>query len=170
VTCQSINEYLKAIRERYFKASKEEKGKILDEFTKVTGMHRKAAIRLLNRVVRHTVRKKRGCRKEYDMGVVKDLKAIWEVSDRLCSKRLKPFMGEMINVLRGHGELHIDAATQAQLCWISSATMDRLLKPYRRTGRRLGFTTTRLGNILKNMIPIRTFTDWQENNILYSYS
>lgn len=163
MTRKSISEYIKAIRERYLRASKEEKGKILDEFTKVTGMHRKAAIRLLNRVVRHTARKKRGRRKEYDVGVVKELKAIWESSDRLCSKRLKPFMGEMINVLQGHGELHIGAANQAQLCRMSPATMDRLLKPYRRTGRRRGFTTTRPGNMLKKMIPIRTFTDWQEN-------
>ena len=41
-------------------ASKEEKGKMLDEFTKVTGLHRKAAIRLLNRVSRPTAGKRRG--------------------------------------------------------------------------------------------------------------
>jgi len=163
VTRQSINEYLKAIRERYFTSSKEEKGRILDEFTKVTRIHRKAAIRLLNRAMQPPAQKRRGRRREYDAGVVKDLKVIWEASDRLCSKRLKPFMAEIIKVLRGHGELHINTATQAQLCRISPATMDRLLKPYRETGVRRGFTTTRPGNTLKNMIPIRTFTDWQEN-------
>jgi len=46
---------------------------------------------------------------------------------------------------------------------MSPATIDRLLKPYRKLGGRRGLTTTRSGNLLKNMIPIRTFTDWQEN-------
>jgi hypothetical protein len=48
VTRKSVDEYLKAIKGRYLKGTKEEKGKILDEFTKVTGIHRKEAIRLLN--------------------------------------------------------------------------------------------------------------------------
>lgn len=163
MTRQSINEYLKAIRERYHTASKEEKGKILDEFTKVTGMHRKAAIRLLNRAIPHSAQKRRGRRRGYNTEVVKNLKAIWEASDRLCSKRLKPFMAEMINLLRGHGELRVNSEIQAQLCRMSPATIDRLLKPCRKIGGRRGFTTTRPGNMLKGMIPIRTFTDWQEN-------
>jgi len=163
VTRKSISEYIKAIRERYRRASKEEKGKILDEFTKVTGIHRKAAIRLLNRVVQRYTPKRRGRKREYDAEMVKSLKTVWESSDRLCSKRLKPFMAEIISILGSHGELHINAKTRDHLCRMSTATIDRLLKPYRKAGRRRGFTTTRPGNMLKGMIPIRTFTDWQEN-------
>jgi hypothetical protein len=163
VTRQSIEEYTEAIRGRYSKASKEEKGKILDEFTKVTNLHRKAAIRLLNRTFKPAERKKKGRQREYHTAVVESLRVIWEASDRLCSKRLKPFMGEMIAKLRNHGELRVNAETQAQLCRMSPATIDRLLKPYRKAGGRRGFATTRPGNLLKNMIPIRTFTDWQEN-------
>jgi hypothetical protein len=163
VTRKSINEYLKAIRERYLKATKEEKGKILDEFTRVTGMHRKAAIRLLNRAMQPPAQKRRGRRRGYDAEAVKNLKAIWEASDRLCSKRLKPFMEEMINLLRCHNELRVNSEIQSQLCRMSPATIDRLLKPYRKTDGRRGFTTTRPGNMLKGMIPVRTFTDWQEN-------
>jgi hypothetical protein len=72
-------------------------------------------------------------------------------------------MPEILGVLRHHGELHISAYTEAQLCEMSPATIDRLLRPCRRVGGQRGFTTTRPGNLLKNMIPIRTFTDWQEN-------
>jgi len=50
MTRSSIREYTEAIRERYLRASKKEKSKILDEFTKVTGYHRKAAIYSLNPV------------------------------------------------------------------------------------------------------------------------
>lgn len=163
MTRQSINEYIKAIRERYQKASKEEKGKMLDEFTKVTGIHRKATIRLLHHVLKPANQKRRGRKRQYDAEVIERLKIVWEASDRLCSKRLKPFMGEILEVLRSHGELHINAATHVLLCRMSPATMDRLLKPYRKAGGRRGFTTTRAGNMLKSMIPVRTFADWQEN-------
>jgi hypothetical protein len=163
VTQQSIREYLEAIRGRYGKASKEEKGKILDEFTKTTRMHRKAAIRLLNRVFKSSDKKRKGRLPKYDSTVVNSLKSVWEASDRLCSKRLEPFMPEILDALRHHDELHINAATQAQLCRMSAATIDRQLRPYRKAGGRRGFTTTKPGNLLKSMIPIRTFADWQEN-------
>ena len=66
MTQSSIREYVEAVRERYFRASKKEKGKILDEFTKVTGRHRKAAIRLIRRSARSRAGKKRGHPRQYD--------------------------------------------------------------------------------------------------------
>ncbi|MGB2800428.1 MAG: hypothetical protein WBC82_11380 [Dehalococcoidia bacterium] len=49
MTRGSVREYTKALRGLYLSASKKEKGRILDEFTKVVGCHRKAAIHLLYR-------------------------------------------------------------------------------------------------------------------------
>ena len=91
MTRKSVDEYSKAIRDRYLKESKEENGKILDEFARVTGIHRKAAIRLFDHVSQHNKPKRRGKRK-YDTAVGSSLKTIWEASDRLCSKRLKLYM------------------------------------------------------------------------------
>jgi hypothetical protein len=162
VTRRSILEYAQALRSRYFRASKEGKGKMLDEFTQVTGMHRKAAIRLLNRPSQPRAGKRRGRPAKYK-DIIPPLKAIWEASDRLCSKRLQPFLPEMLKVLRQHGEQRIDASTEAQLCRISPSTIDRLLRNYHKVGGRRGFTTTRPGSLLKSSIPIRTFADWQEN-------
>jgi len=162
VTRRSVMEYAQALRSRYFKASKEEKGKMLDEFTQVTGLHRKAAIRLINRPGQPGAGKRCGRPAMYK-DVMRPLIAIWEASDRLCSKRLQPFLPEMIRVLRQHGEQRIDAAMEGKLYRMSPSTIDRLLRPHRRLGGRRGLTTTRPGNLLKNMIPIRTFADWQEN-------
>ncbi len=162
MTRRSILEYAQALQSRYFQASKEEKGKMLDEFTQVTGLHRKAAIRLLNRSSSSRGSKRRGRPATY-RDVMQPLRVIWEASDRLCSKRLQPFLPEMVKVLRHHGEQQINAATEARICRMSSSTIDRLLRPYRRLGGRRGLSTTRPGNLLKNSIPIRTFTDWQEN-------
>jgi hypothetical protein len=163
VTRRSILEYAEALRGRYWGASKEEKGKMLDEFTKVTGLHRKAAIRLLSRRGPPGVRKRLGRPRRYGTEVAEALRAIWEASDRLCSKRLQPFLPEMIRVLRQHGEQMIDAATETELRRMSPSTIDRLLRPCRKLGGRRGFSTTRPGSLLKSSIPIRTFADWAEN-------
>ena len=60
MTRRSVLEYAQALRSRYFRASKGEKGKMLDEFTKVTGLHRKAAIRLLGRLGQPLPKQRRG--------------------------------------------------------------------------------------------------------------
>lgn len=162
MTRESIREYMEAIRERYRKAKKAEKGKILDEFTKATKLHRKAAIRSLNRSV-VMKKKRRGRLRQYDGGVVEELKGLWEVSDRLCSKRLHPFLPELIKVLRRCGESQINSEVEAKLCRMSPATIDRRLRGWRQRGGRRSFSTTKPGSILRSAIPIRTFADWQED-------
>lgn len=101
---RNIVEYAQALRGRYFRASREDKGKMLDEFTKVAALHSKAAIRLLNRPSRSSAVKRRGRPATYK-DVIHPLKVIWEASDRVCSKRLQPFIPEMKRVLRQHNEL-----------------------------------------------------------------
>ena len=83
MTRASIAEYVEAVRGRYFSESKKEKGKILDEFTKVTGRHRKAAIRLLHRGNQVRTNKKRGRPRQYGAAVVGALRVAWEATDRL---------------------------------------------------------------------------------------
>jgi hypothetical protein len=161
MTLNSVKEYVAAIRSRYLKANKEEKGKILDEFVKVTGYHRKAATRLL---LKHSssVQDRRGRPSRY-AAIISPLRTIWEASDRLCSKRLQPFMPELIRVLRRKGELNINAESEVKLSMLSASTIDRMLKPYRNKGGRKVPGTTRSGDLLKNLIPIRTFADWKED-------
>ncbi len=163
MTRRSILEYVEALQSRYLGASREGKGKMLNEFTQVTGLHRKAAIRLLNRLSQPMAGKRCGRPRKYGTGAAEALRVVWEASDRLCSRRLQPFLPEMVKILRQHGEQWIDASTEGQLCQMSPSTIDRLLRPCRRLGGRRRLTTTRPGSLLKNLIPIRTFADWQEN-------
>jgi len=162
MTRGSILEYKEAVRSRYRKAKKKEKGRILDEFVQITGYHRKAAIRLLQRDGRRGQGKRRGRRRRYGDEVADALRKVWEASDRLCSKRLKPFMGELVRVMRQHGELAVNAGVEAELCRMSASTIDRLLQPWRRLGGRRPLSTTRQGSLLKSSIPIRTFADWTD--------
>jgi len=163
MTRTSVQEYSEAVQRRYLQETKKEKGKILDEFTKVTGYHRKAAIRLLHQANRRPANKKRGRRRKYSPAVAGALKIAWEATDRLCSKRLHPFLPELMSILRRHGEASVPVELEVEMCQVSPATIDRLLKPWRRLGGRRPFSTTKPGSLLKSAIPIRTFADWEEN-------
>jgi len=163
VTRNSIKEYGEAIKARYRKATKAGKSKILDEFTKTTGLHRKAAIRLLNHRSFASGRKRSGRPLRYGIVVAEALRAVWEASDRLCSKRLHPFLPELLEVMRKCGESKMTVEIEEELCRMSPATIDRLLHPWKLKGGRRSFSATRPGSLLRSAIPIRTFADWQEN-------
>jgi hypothetical protein len=163
VTRQSIREYARAIRDRYWQNNKIGKTKILDEFTKTTGLHRKAAIRLLNQETAKHSSKKRGRPRKYSHDAAEVLKTAWEAEDRICSKRLHPFLNDLVKILKKNNDIEVTPAVETQLRQISPATIDRLLRPFRQQGNRRRFSTTRPGSLLKNAIPIRTFADWQDN-------
>ncbi len=67
-------------------------------------------------------------------------------------------IGEMIEVMARRGRMALSTEVTRQLLQMSPSTIDRLLRPYRRQGRRHGFSTTRPGTLLKREIPIRTFS------------
>jgi len=163
MTLKSIKEYIEATRGRYLKASKKEKGKILDELTRVTGCHRKAAIRILHRSYQYEGKSHRGRPSQYGNEVISALKTIWEASNHLCSKRLQPFIPELIVVLTKHNELKLPASVREQLIKMSPSTIDRCLEHYRKIESYRPLSTTKPGSLLKSSIPIRTFADWQEN-------
>lgn len=87
------------------------------------------------------------------------LRQVWEASNRLCSKRLKPFLPELVSALERHGELVMVKQVRTSLLAISASMIDRALKPYRDQGfgLRRPFTTRRSPGELKPLIPIRTF-------------
>ncbi|MBL7120310.1 MAG: transposase, partial [Dehalococcoidia bacterium] len=163
MTRGSIQEYTEAVRERYLRASKKGKGAILDEFVNVTGYHRQSAIQLLRRKRQVVPWRRRGRARQYDVHTVEALKVAWEVTERICSRRLQPFLPELIKVLRRYGEKLMTAEVEVQLCQMCPSTIDRLLPSYRRLGGRRPFSTTKPGSLLKHSIPIRTFADWEEN-------
>jgi hypothetical protein len=61
------------------------------------------------------------------MEVVAALKKAWEVSDRMCSRRLQPFLPGLVQVLERHGLLAVPPQVKDRLCRMIAATMDCLL-------------------------------------------
>jgi hypothetical protein len=159
---RSKREIIEAIRPRYLKANKAGKQQILDEFIATTGYHRKYAIRVLKHGPKPKGWKKPGRRKIYHGEVVQVLEKIWEIYGRICSKRLQPFLPEGIAVLERCQEIQLEPETKRLLLSISRATIDRCLKPARFTSSPHGLSTTKPGSLLKQAIPIRTFTPWEE--------
>ncbi len=113
---RAVAEYAAAVRERYRRARKGEKGRILDEFCRVTGYHRKAAIRVLGRTPGRRAVGRRGRPRRSGLALVGPLEVAWEAADRPCGKRLAPFLGELVDTLERHGELTLDPATRARWC------------------------------------------------------
>ena len=162
MSLKSKRELLEVLRPRYLKANKAEKQKMLDEFTSVTGYHRKYAIRVLkNQVQKHPNRKTKSYKTIYRGEVVQALEQIWEIYGHICSKRLQPILPEAIRVLERCQEIELSKETKELLSKISSASIDRCLRPVRIKSPH-GLSTTKPVNLLKNLIPVRTFTEWDE--------
>ena len=160
---QSKHELVVAQRQRYMKAGRREKGRILDEFVEGTGYSRKWAVELL----RHGPPPSRGGRggrpRVYSAVVVGALRVAAEASDWLCGKRLAPFLAELVPALEQEGALQqLEPADRAQLLVMSAATIDRRLRPFRLQLRPHGMGTTKPGTLLKHQVPIRTFTPWED--------
>ncbi len=128
-------ELVAAIRDRYGGATRQEKGRILDELVAVAGYHRKHAIRVLRRSEARA--EGRGGRRgrRYGEDDREALIALWDASDRICSKRLKPLIPALLPALERHGQLRLSEAARARLLAVSPATMDRLLSEVRLVAR-----------------------------------
>ena len=163
MTRGGMKEYLEAIRNRYNLGDRKEKSRILDEAVQVTDLHRKALIRALRTPPQPGARGKVGRPKRYGLEAATALKTLWEASDRVCAKRLQPFLPELLEVLERHGELSLEPELKDQVYAMSAATIDRLLRPHRQPELRRPFSTTRPGSLLKASIPIRTFAEWNEH-------
>ena len=160
----SRHEYARAIAARYRREGKAEKGRILDEFTAATGYSRKYAVGLLKRPPPEArpPRRSRSRPAVYGSEEAALARACWELADRICSKRLAPFLGELLGRLAACGALPAEAAPEAvaRVARMSPATVDRLLGPHREPWPRRGLGATKPGTLLKGQVPIKTFADW----------
>src|SRR4051812_35953877 len=103
ISKQTKHELLRVLHERYLHASKSEKSEMLNEFVAISRCHRKHAIRLITKaqpVIREgpTV-----TRRIYSEAVREALVVLWEAADRICGKRLKAVLPDLIAAMEQHG-------------------------------------------------------------------
>jgi hypothetical protein len=143
------------MRDRYLRAARTEKGRMLTEAVTVTGYHRKAIIRAWQRPA---VRRARGPRPgrptRYDAAVVRALRAIWTAAGYPWSRRLHALLPTWLPWARRR--LALSPATEAKVRAISARQIDRVLAPDKRTIRRRLYGRTKPGTLLKHHIPVKT--------------
>lgn len=160
MSLEARKELLAQIRKRYRESCWKEKGKILDGFIAATDYERKYAIRLLGKIKAHVCRKvHRRC--SYGPEVLQALLTVWKAANCICSKRLVPFLPELVRTLEHHGHLSLPPEIRLQLLRISPSTIDRLLMSNQQEQRR-SISTTKPGSLLKKQIKVRTFADWND--------
>jgi hypothetical protein len=152
MSIEAKGQYLGRIYDRYQRAGREHKSKILDEFCAVCGYHRKAALRLLNRPRARPPQRRAGRKPRYDRAqLLGPLKTIWLASEQPCGKRLKA----IIPLWLPHLKKGVSPEARRQLLELSAATLDRLLAPVRARHPRRGRSTTKPGSLLCHQVALR---------------
>jgi hypothetical protein len=154
-------EYLCQIWPRYREAGRAERGRILDEVCRVTGYHRKYAVRRLNGPPpdsRPPRRRLRG--PSYGKAVDHALRLVWEAANYPWSVRLKALMPLWLPWLKKR--LSISPRLESQLLRISPRQIDRRLGPYKVKAKRRLYGKTKPGTLLKHQIPIKA-ERWEVN-------
>ncbi|NPV59244.1 MAG: transposase family protein [Actinobacteria bacterium] len=163
------------ITRRYRKASKKEKGRILDEFCALTGYNRSYAAGLLRkgppakkkgkRASLEPVGSRRGRKPIYTAEVRKHLVKVWAIMDCPCGKRLAAAMPFALEALERFGEMRLKDEVRERLLSVSASTCDRLLASERQKLRLRSRHKTRPGSLLKHQIPVRTFREWDDARV-----
>jgi site-specific recombinase XerD len=151
---------LQQIAPVYHQASGSQKQHILEEFVTATGYARKYAQWLLNHT-EEIFTTPVVLRRRYGPEVEEALVLIWKTLNRICAKRLVPFLPDILETLEEHGHVQLSKEHRSLLLSMSAATADRLLQAHRYTHPH-GLSTTKAGPMLKQQIPIRTFAQWDE--------
>ena len=163
---RSREQYLETLIPRYLKTDRKGRTSLLNEYCLNTGQNRKYVIRKIHQIAfrEPTPRKKRV--RHYGYEVQDALWKIWKIFDGPCGQRLQPLLETEVARLRDLGELRISDKTYKKLLSISSATIDRLLRPKKegwKLQRRYG---NRKAGLIAQRIPLR-LTDWDTECVGY---
>jgi hypothetical protein len=145
----------------YAQATEQRKKQVLSAFVLATGYHPRYGKWLLTHSGENKPLPCTGRPRQYGPDVQQALEQAWNAANRICSKRLVPFLPELIESLERHGQIQLTSECRAHLLALSAATADRLLHAAR-TKSGQGLSTTRAGTLLKQQIPIRSSFQWNE--------
>lgn len=147
------------LRNAYTKASKRDRGRILNEVISTTGMGRSSARRLLTGpqlpAPKDQVDRRKLRPKTYSDDSRLLLQHVWTLMGFPCGKYLTVMLELWLPLLEAAGDLNKPFTTEqtlAELQAMSSATIDRYLNPARQGLLLAGIATTKPSPLLRNSI------------------
>lgn len=155
---------LESFRERYHRVRRKGKGEILKELESLLSCHRKHATRLMRKQPpgRKPAGQKRGRKSKYDnpefLAALHKVRRIMEFRN---AEVMKGNMPEWLPFIEKHRGVFSEGVKENLLA-ISASTMKRYFRRAREQAGN-GIGTTRPGSILRNEIPIRTESFWDES-------
>lgn len=155
MTSITKREYIRTVQKRYFKAGKQQKTIILDEFIATLQIHRKSAIRLLGIPIgklRPSKRKPREC--IYSKRLLWIVEEFWKASGFMCGARLKAALPLWVPYLKKY--FPVDELIEKDLFKISASTIDRRLSKKKNRLKKKLYAATKPGLLLRHQVPIRT--------------
>ena len=165
------HEITKKYAREYGRASKKDKGRVLDELVAVTGWSRANARRAIVAAAKRkgparAVRRRPRTR-TYGYDTLKALIEVWTLIGEPCGKYLAPIMTATLAQLEAFGELgkvadRLSPAVREQLVTMSPATIDRMLKPTKAARYPAAKSATRPGATLRSSIVVRQAMDKME--------
>lgn len=131
---------------RYARARRREKSQLLDEFCAITGYTRKHALVLLSDPPSEDRARQVGGRpRSYGPAEVALLRMCWSATDGICSKRLAPFLPELLERARSSASVVTDVPgsslislngeaiqQQVHVRFKQAASVDRVQLPQKR--------------------------------------
>ena len=154
------DELVVALQDGYVSSNRKERGRILDEFAAVSGLHRKHAMRLLRAGRPGRRSGPRPARRLYNDAVREALIVIWEASDRICGKRLRPLVPILVEAMERHGHLQLAPEVRTGLLAMSAATIDRALREVREPGGGRKRRHAPPSAAIRRSVAVRTFDGW----------
>jgi len=138
---------------------------ILDEFVKTAKYDRKYAAKLLRGAYNYAKNEVHRPHRIYTKKDADVLGEVWKLLGWIASKRMKPQLKLAVDELIKAGRITLSFDDRKRFVGMSPATMDRLMKKYRKRPKLKGRSYTKPGTLLKSQIPVRTWDEWNENKV-----
>ncbi len=163
----SRKQYLEELRKDYEQAGQLERGRLLDEAQKRTGMNRKYLIRVLGRWPRpRPVRRgRRGRPRAYGAAVLTALVEVWEMFEYPCGQRLAPILRRLVARLRRLGELRCTEEVAGKLVAISARVIDRLLAREKQVRHLKRERNPSVHPLLYQRVPVKVASEWDTHEV-----
>jgi hypothetical protein len=157
-------QYLEQVRKEYWRASKKEKTRLLNEARKRTRLARKVLIRKLAHPAKLKQPKpKRGV--SYGADVLTTLVEVWELFDFACGQRLVAALRTEVPRLRAAGQLKCSDDVAGKLAKISASTVDRLLRREKQVRRLNRPRSATVHPLLYQKIPVKVAGEWDTDEV-----